>query len=148
MTRFDRYDQSWWRYFFAIMTKVRRENRRSVVQLRMNHTLASLGNSGLTADSYKRLSQGAKEQVYDLLGTIMPWEGVSFVDFKKTELNEARQAYIDAFNVDPLDPGFKQWEAEQIAKLDRGDFEPAPSADEVARTIIEERMRLRMVAGK
>lgn len=148
MRRFDRYDRAWWQYFFAVMTRVRRMNRNEVIRVRLAHTLAGLSNGGLTSDSHKKLTNVAKEQYYDLVGTIMPWEGLSFVDFKRNELDEARQAYIDAFNVDPLDPAFKSWEAEQIEALNRGDFEPAPTEDEKNVQVIQERLRQRMAAGK
>ena len=131
-----------------MLNKQRRANRQAVIRLRMSHSLSGLANSGLTPDSYSKIARGAKEQYYDLLGTIMPWEGLGFVDHKKNELDEARQAYIDNFNVDPLDPDFKKWESGQVEKLKNGEFDDGPSAEDEAMKAVEERLRQRIVAGK
>ena len=92
--------------------------------------LAQVAHGSLEAKSFAKAQDSAQESYYDLIGALRPWEGSSYLHRKKKEFGGYRQAFIDAFGVDPLDPAFKKWEAEAIAKANLVDGQPLPETPE------------------
>ncbi len=115
-----------------------RRTKRRTLEAAFQFNLALVANSGLTEESFKEQQENGKERYFDLLGTYRPWEGRSYVDRKSTEFKDARQAYIDNFGVDPLDPRFKEWEAQTIAGF--GSEVMTESADELVTRRLRERI--------
>lgn len=118
-----------------------RRSRAKGLDAALQFHLALVANSGLTEKSFDAAQEAAKEGYYDLVGAFRPWEGRSYLHRRQSEFKDSRQAYIDAFGVDPLDPAFKAWEAEQIRKLNSGEF--AGPVDEAAAAEAELTRRLR-----
>lgn len=92
--------------------------------------LALVSNSGLNENSFEKMQRQSHELYFDILGNVRPWEGADYTARKGNEFKRGRQAYIDAFGVDPLDPGFRAWEAQRITDIEAGKFDVAIVNDE------------------
>lgn len=85
-----------------------REDDRVVRQAILSYHCALVGNSGITEESFKTAQQNAKDSVYDILGSIRPWDGHDSKERRAKEMADMEMAWYNAFGVDPDDP---DWEA-------------------------------------
>jgi hypothetical protein len=122
---------------------MRRKARLTDIKAAFDFQLALLSAPNLTNDSFQRAQETARELYYDIVGTLRPWEGVTYADRKKKEFAHHRQAYIDAFGVDPMDEKFKEWESQQIDKIHAGEFDEGggESDEERVTRLLQERMQ-------
>lgn len=116
-------DSQWWKRTLTLLRTVERRNSLILHQAAFHHQLALVANSGLTNDSFTAVQERAQELFWDIVGKVKPWEGANYTERKKREFTDARQKYIDNFGVDPMDPQFQAWEAEQIRRLNAGEFD-------------------------
>ena len=116
-------DIAWWKRTYAVLRSLARQLDAQSIDVAYRYQLALVANGSLTPESFAKAQEAAREQYLDLIGCFRPWDGKGFVERKKSELKDGRQAYIDAFGVDPLDPAFKAWEAERIRRLKAGEFD-------------------------
>jgi hypothetical protein len=116
-TKADRRDPNWYRKLRLILEGINRRNNLDITRLSYEKTLAVLGNSRLTDDSFKEAQQSAQTTFRRLIGLYRPWEGQDEDEQRRREFADYRQRYINAFGMDPYDPEFKRWEAGQIAKM-------------------------------
>jgi len=139
-------DPKWWRYLRVKLETLERRGKEKAVNAAFAYHLALVANSGLTEESFEKCQAAAKERYFDLLGTIRPWEGKSFVERKAAEFKDARQMYIDATGFDPLDPAFKAYEAQQIERLLAGEFDIVDE-DAEAEAAVVDRLRAKIMKG-
>lgn len=139
-------DPAWWTRWKILVTALGRKKDEKVYDATFRFGLALVANAGLTPDSFRKVQGDAQENYHDLVGTIRPWEGRSFTDRKRREMKDHRQAYIDAYGVDPASPEYKAWEAQQIARINAGEFD-APET-ETADQIVARRQRERAEAQR
>jgi hypothetical protein len=134
-------DSRWWSRLRILLRGMQRKVHLTDLHAAYDFQLA-LMSAGLTDDGFKQTQENAKELYYDIVGALRPWEGISYTDRKKREFDAHRQSYIDAFDVDPLDEKFKEWEARQIDKIHAGEFDGDDVEDDEARVtrLLQERM--------
>lgn len=137
-------DNAWWRRLRILLKGVQRKNHLVDLTAAYNYELALLSNSRLTDESFQSGQERAKELYYDIVSILRPWEGANYAERKKQEFDDHRQSYIDAFGVDPLDPEFQEWEAQQIDKINAGEFDTDEESDEARVTRL---LRDRMTTG-
>lgn len=138
-------DPKWWKRVRVLCDALERRTRAKAVKAGLDYHLALVANGSLTEESFEKVQGTAQERYFDLLGALRPWEGKGYLDRKQAEFRDWRQAYIDEFGVDPLDPAFKAWEAEQLAKLDAGEFDRTGPDNEA---ILNARLMERIMKGK
>lgn len=132
----------WWRRLRILLRGMQRKTHLIDLRAAYDFELALLSAPGISDESFQKAQERAKELYYDLVGTLRPWEGITYADRKKKEFEDHRQMYIDAFNVDPMDEEFKAWEAAQIDKIHAGEFDTDEESDEVRVTrLLRERMQ-------
>ena len=106
---------------------------------------------GVCANCQDEMQQKRLEEAitgfWDIVGLLEPWHGRSYEERKGNEFRTYRQAYIDGFGVDPMDPRFKAWETEQIQKLYAGAFTPPDKAAAGATARTRARDRVPRAAG-
>ena len=112
------------------LSEMQRRNDFQLFDAAYRFHLALLGNQGLTEKSFESNQQSAQERYWDMAGAKRPWEGVDYTERKQKEFTSYRQDYIDAFGVDPADPGFKQWEEARIRELRDTEEEYQETAEE------------------
>lgn len=114
-------DGKWWSYLRKVCAVLQRKKELTATENRMRYYLAQLSSGTLNSEGTQKVCEAATETYDDLLGQLRPWQGRNAKEKKKQEFVSYRQAYADAFGVDPADPKFKEWEAEQIRKLREAD---------------------------
>jgi hypothetical protein len=138
---------AWWRRVRVVTQALERRTRAAAHDATFRFYLAQVANSGLTEESFGKVQDKATEAFYDLVGAHRPWEGKTYLDRKRDEATENRQAYIDTFGCDPYDPRYKAWEAEQLGRLAAGEFDEGPPAAEAAEAVLMRRLQDRMANG-
>ena len=107
-------DPRWFQRLTVVLSGLDRKTQLDVMDAKYRFYLAQVASAD-TAETRERAFKVAEAAYYDYLGALRPWSGKTYVDRKKRELRTERQAYIDAYGVDPSDPAFKKWEAAAIA---------------------------------
>lgn len=107
-------EANWWRYLRAMLTAFERRQSSTLHLASYAQGLSAMMNPNLSEDGMRSAQKQILHSYYDLVGSLRPWEGVNYEQRKRSEAGADRQAYIDAFGVDPYDPEFKEWEARQI----------------------------------
>lgn len=116
-------DPAWCRGLRIKLDGLASEGRRRTAEAGYSYYLALVANSGLTEKSFDSVQESARERYYQILGLVRPWEGKDQQERRADEFRDARQSYIDAFGVDPLSPGYQEWEAQRIADVQAGKFD-------------------------
>ena len=129
-------DPAWWQKCRLLITALHRKRQGQADEARARY-YGSLIGAGLDAKSFKDIQTHLQEAHYDSIGALQPWNGKSFRDRKAEEFKDARQAYIDAFGVDPQDPAFKEWEAQTIAELQAASPETETDDERLTRRLAE-----------
>jgi hypothetical protein len=125
-------DPVWWRRFYILANSVGTEDDKEVLQNIYRFHLALVSNSGLTEDSFKSAQTNARDTFFDLIGSLRPWEGTNAAERKGKEIEDLRQAYIDAFG-DPNDPVFAKQLEEGVARLLAAQHEKENREDDMDR---------------
>jgi hypothetical protein len=109
-------DPVWNRRVFTLLKGLRREQRFKTADARFRFYLTQYAHTRPDdARGTEKAHKQAVEAYYDVIGAVVPWEGRTYAERAARTMRSDRQAYIDVCGVDPADPAFKKWEAEQIA---------------------------------
>ena len=106
-------DPAWHRRLFMLLKGLRREQQFKMADARYRFYLTQYARAD--EGNADRAFKHTTEAYHDLLGVVTPWQGRTYEERMQRVLRSDRQDYIDAFGVDPSDPAFKRWEADQIA---------------------------------
>lgn len=109
-------DKRWHQRTRILLGGLERSNRLRLLEARLQRHLAFVANARMTEDSWRSHVDASQELMHDILGCLRPWEGRSYEERKRAEIDEGREAYKEAFGWDPQSEEFKQHEAEIIAK--------------------------------
>lgn len=110
-------EKSWWSRYHLLIDAMRHKQNYRINLAAFEFHLGVLGNSRLETKSFEENLAEAKKRFIGIVGALRPWEGADFEERAQKDISNDRQRYIDIVGVDPLDPKFKEWEAEQIKRF-------------------------------
>lgn len=110
-------DGRWWFYLRHVCSVLQRKKEQTLVENRIRFYLAQMASGNLNDTGIREVVDAVNEAYDDLAGMIRPWQGRNAMEKKRKEFGSYRQAYAEAFGVDPADPRFKEWEADQIRQM-------------------------------
>jgi len=108
-------DGNWWKRLTILLDGLERKKTAETVDAAYRFYLAQLANGSLTSDSFKQSQDSAQDTFESYLQRIKPWHKGK-KERNRQMVDEARQAYINAFGEDPADPEFKRKAEEEAAR--------------------------------